>query len=114
MIYEYLKNTTSHPRADDIYLALKDSIPSLSLATVYRNLKFFESEGKAISINRADGSQSFDGDTSVHYHFECKCCNKIFDVCMDALSGINSFAHSVGNAERHSLVFYGTCNNCKQ
>ena len=94
-------------------MALKDEIPSLSLATVYRNLKMFENEGKAISISRCDGSQSFDGDTSVHYHFNCKNCGNIYDVDMKELDGIDTFALSVVSAERHSLVFYGVCNNCK-
>ena len=114
MIYDYLKKTTAHPKAEEIYAGLKAQIPSLSLATVYRNLKLFEVEGRIISISRHDGSQSFDADMSVHYHFECDDCGRIYDIPMQALDGINKFAESVGRAERHSLVFYGKCNHCKK
>ena len=39
-----LQSRYDHPTAEDVFLSVKEVIPSISLATVYRNLKLLESE----------------------------------------------------------------------
>ena len=61
-IMDYLLAHKTHPCIDEIYMALCDDIPTLSKTTVYNTLKLFDSE------------------TSLHAHFLCKKCGKIYDL----------------------------------
>ena len=44
-ILEFLSTDGNHPTANEIYQALKDKNPNMSIATVYNNLLFFEKAG---------------------------------------------------------------------
>ena len=44
-ILEYLIDSMIHPTADDIYKALEDKFPNMSVATVYNNLRVFREVG---------------------------------------------------------------------
>ena len=47
-ILNALQETDVHPTADWVYAQLKPRYPNLSLGTVYRNLKKFCENGKAV------------------------------------------------------------------
>ena len=112
-IFEYLNSHRVHPRVDKIFSDLKVEHPSLSMATVYRNLKMFEKENKVAVINTSDGSAFYDADTTLHYHFKCSKCGRLYDVPESCLEdGFEQSLQSVGKVEKCSLVFYGVCNNC--
>ena len=51
-IYELLCASNMHPSAEMIYYALKDENPSLSLGTVYRNLRQLEEMGLVTRVTR--------------------------------------------------------------
>ena len=112
-IYEYLATHKNHPQAEQVYLALKKTSPSLSLATVYRNLAGFVSEGRAIALPGANHTVHFDANIAPHYHFSCYNCGQLYDVDYPVLEPNWELLHSVGEATRHELIFYGICNQCK-
>ena len=46
IILDAVSHLKDHPTADEIYLYLKKDYPKLSLATVYRNLNQFVTDGR--------------------------------------------------------------------
>ena len=44
-IINILKESYSHPTAEEVYLLAKEKNPNISLGTVYRNLKLLTEEG---------------------------------------------------------------------
>ena len=44
-ILSYLMNSMTHPTADEIYRALSPEFPSMSVATIYNNLRLFVDAG---------------------------------------------------------------------
>ncbi len=83
MIYDFLKNTKSHPTVDDIYQHIISQAPTLSRTTVYNSVKLFSEKGllKVLSI---DGNQlRYDADTGFHGHFLCENCRAVFDFYPD-------------------------------
>ena len=40
----------SHPTADEVYQSMKDEYPSISRATVYRNLNKMSDNGQALKV----------------------------------------------------------------
>jgi len=86
-IYEYLIEHKNHPTADMIYQELHSDIPTLSKTTVYNTLKLFYSVNVVQKIMIEEHETRFDADTSIHGHFKCLSCGKVFDfpVQKDAL-----------------------------
>ncbi len=108
-----LSERYDHPTAEDVYLSLKKDFPSISLATVYRNLKLLESEGMILKIT-TDDSDRFDGHTHEHYHFTCRDCKRVLDLELQEGADINSLAKNFGGTiTSHALMFFGTCPDCK-
>ena len=79
-IMDYLLNHKTHPCIDEIYTALCKEIPTLSKTTVYNTLKLFVEYGAAKMLTIDEKNACFDGDVHPHAHFQCKVCNKIYDV----------------------------------
>ena len=61
-VYEVLGGSLSHPTADEIFTCVREQIPDISLATVYKALEAFVSCGLARKI--AMGESSLSGGTS--------------------------------------------------
>ena len=112
-IYKYLLGTKEHPSADTIYRALRPSIPTLSLGTVYTNLKLFEEQGLAIRVANVNGNERYDANTTDHVHLVCDCCGAVIDI-MDANMDLAKTACSVSNARinKIKIVLHGVCDKC--
>ena len=79
IIREIIYSTNSHPTADWIYGKVRESIPNISLGTVYRNLKQLTDEGMIRIIH--DGSLTrYDWNRDSHDHLKCTLCGEMIDV----------------------------------
>ena len=114
-ILRIMKNTNSHPTADWVYERVKEEIPSISLGTVYRDLKLLKQEGEISEVSFVDTLSRFDGNTQNHYHFRCQQCSRIFDVGEPANEEIDKeVAQRTGfRISHHKLEFYGLCQRCQ-
>ena len=111
-ILNYLKNTKKHPSADKVYLTLKSQIPNLSLATVYRNLKYFQKIGLIEDIGANQKTARFDGDNSRHFHFICDQCGKIDDIFDLNLLNLALMKTKYPLINKVNLNIYGLCLKC--
>ena len=78
------------------------------------NLNLLADLGEAIKITTPNGGVHFDGRTEPHYHFCCNNCGEVIDLNLEELQFINEAASEnfKGVIESHSMMFYGTCENC--
>lgn len=113
-ILAYLLDTMTHPTADDIYRALEDRFPSMSVATVYNNLKVFIEAGLVRELTYGDDSSRFDSDMSDHYHATCESCGKIVDFDYPTLQDVewNAAKQTGFQVKGHRLEVYGLCPDC--
>ena len=113
-ILNFLISRKDHPTAETVYTHLRQTMPNISLGTVYRNLSLLVELGQAIRVPSPDGLDHYDGCTDLHYHFACRCCNSITDLDMPDLSLINEIAAKSfsGTIEGHTTYFYGVCEKC--
>ncbi len=113
-ILAYLLDSMSHPTADDIYKALGDRFPSMSVATVYNNLRVFIDSGLVRELTYGDDSSRFDSDMSDHYHAICDSCGIIVDFEHEPLHDVEAAAsRETGFQVRgHRLEVHGLCPNC--
>ena len=73
----------THPTIDDLYEALRKENPSMSLATVYKNLATLKEKGIVIEVNTAEGKMRYDIYSKPHIHLICQRCGAIEDVDYD-------------------------------
>ena len=113
MIWEAIKNETSHPTADQIFVKVRAQLSNISLGTVYRNLQKLVGDGKlqVLTLGRA---QHFDPLVTEHQHFICEQCDQVYDILLDShdwqvLSRLPDARFTVTS---HRLAFFGRCREC--
>jgi Fe2+ or Zn2+ uptake regulation protein len=114
-VYRYLAATDAHPTADEVYLAVRRSLPGISLATVYKSLETLVGCGLAVKLSYADDSARYDGRTDPHHHARCVVCDSVVDIPgvipeaeVEALS-----KHTEGfTVTGYRFEFSGYCSSC--
>lgn len=110
-IYEYLIEKRNHPTAEKVFRDLHGEIPTLSKTTVYNTLHLFASKGLLQEIHIDDNETRFDADTSVHGHFRCTRCGKVYDFEVHTLE--TDLLESFSVACRQ-INYLGLCPNCQK
>lgn len=82
VVLEYLRSVKNHPSAREVYEAVRERLPSISLATVYRTLAWLRDNGKALELKHGDKASRYDADTAEHSHFTCAGCGRVLDVSL--------------------------------
>lgn len=116
LILEELRNTTSHPTADEIYTMVRAKLPHISLGTVYRNLELLAESDQVLKLEYAGFQKRFDGNIHPHAHVRCERCGKVADVMgaicdVEVPEGINVPGFSVNSAR---VEFFGVCQECRE
>ncbi|MDD6327468.1 MAG: transcriptional repressor [Eubacteriales bacterium] len=113
-ILTFLKTRTDHPTADVVYNHIKETIPTISLGTVYRNLNQLANAGVILRLSCDGKTDRFDADTHPHCHFMCLSCGSVSDIMMDPTKNLIENATPLTNHQIETAVvmFQGTCNNC--
>ena len=85
-IFEALAASREHPSAEQLHRAVQRRIPTLSLATVYKNLEALKSIGAVADVNplheqgRYEAALPGTGAGQSHHHLVCVCCKKVRDL----------------------------------
>ncbi len=113
-VYRYLRSTDRHPSADAVFTAVREVIPDISLATVYKSLETLVSCALASKLTYGDGSARYDGRTDPHPHARCLSCGQVRDLPghLDAhtVTGLGDIPGFEVEAYRVEVV--GTCAEC--
>ncbi len=115
-IVRILAESQIHPSVEDIYIKVKPGFPTMSLATVYRNILLIKSLGEVLELGFPDGSNRYDGQKPFpHPHVICIKCKKIVDPDLDSLDAMQKeVSKETGyTILNHRLDFFGICNSCK-
>ena len=110
-ILEFLRSRRHHFSATQIYDAVREKIPNISLGTVYRNLSQLIEDGEIISVETSDKCVYYDGFTAGHAHFVCEGCKEIYDFPLENTSSEPEKAGFTVSNQR--VVYYGRCSKCK-
>lgn len=113
-IAEYLKSVKTHPTAEIVYKKVSKEIPSITLATVYRNLNLLSEKGEILRFD-VDKEYRYDAETNSHQHFICEDCGKVIDVFQKEISDYALKKIKNGLSPRSvSVIFHGRCNECSK
>lgn len=124
IILKVLTDTKSHPTAEWIFNAVRKELSSISLGTVYRNLRHLISIGKVVEYNCQGDTSRFDANINRHYHVTCCKCKKMIDIEpgyipkteLDHLKQIKKIVEAKTSFQINAqcMGFYGTCHECRQ
>ena len=113
-IYEALLSRPGHYSPEEIYAQVKQDLPSISLATVYKNLKTFVQAGILCDVSPHHGTWRVDANTSPHHHLVCTRCHSITDLDIDLLEPVKLQGRlpSGFRLEKFSVEVHGVCKAC--
>ena len=114
IIHNTLIKMNSHPTVEGVYSTVYKDHPSISRATVYRNLRKLAEDGKIRELSIPGGVERYDERADQHYHFKCKRCGGVYDVDIDYIDGIDgTVQRKYGmKVDKHDVVFTGVCAGC--
>jgi Fur family transcriptional regulator, ferric uptake regulator len=116
MILDCFLSCDQHLSTEELYLKLKESMPGIGFATVYRTLKLFAESGIAREIQFGDGQTRYEhlhaGEH--HDHLVCTRCGAIMEFENETIEKLQSeVAKSHGfTITNHKLELYGICAKC--
>ncbi len=114
VILEELRAVTSHPTADELYDQIRQRLPRISLATVYRNLEWLTDQGLVQKIEVGGRQKRFDGNPEKHYHIRCLNCGKVDDIELAPIQTLETSVEGQCGYRilGHRLEFQGLCPAC--
>lgn len=115
-VYRTLAESKEHPSAEMIYTHLKETFPTMSLATVYKTVDMLVEIGLVQKLNVGEDSFRYDAWTEEHSHIRCTSCGRVDDLVeLDASPLID--AASIGTDYQitgQQFYFYGICKDCQK
>ncbi len=81
VILDILRSDFVHLTAEEVYQRARNTLPSISLGTVYRNLNFLCGQGLAQEVRSGEsGCAKFEAAREPHAHFHCRECHEVRDI----------------------------------
>ncbi len=113
-IYEALVSRPGHYSPEEVYEQVKQDLPSISLATVYKNLKTFVKAGILQEVSPHHGLWRVDARTDAHHHLVCTGCLSITDIDADLIDPVRLRGRLPAGfrVEKFSVEVQGLCRKC--
>lgn len=109
-------NNNGHSSIDDIFSRIKAKIPSVSLATIYKNILAMQQADILKSVKTPTQKQKYEINKKPHIHLSCKICDKLedFDINIDSFMQQCKINSGYKNIEESSILLIGICQECAQ
>src|SRR5260370_33911229 len=78
-VFAYLRSVATHPTAEQVFAAVRQQIPNISLATVYKALDALVDAHLAGRLADGAGPARYDGRSEAHYHIRCEETGQVLD-----------------------------------
>ena len=113
LILEAVRATNSHPTADELFQMIRRKLPTISLATVYRNLNFLSEIGEIRKLSMPGMPDRFDWRMDPHDHMVCDTCGQVVDFVLPHDLGQEIASACGAQVDGYTLVAHGTCAHCR-
>ena len=120
VILEIVQNNNVHPTAEWIYGEAKKFIPTIGIATVYRNLNKLVEIGEIEKISIPGESDRYDSIMTEHFHMRCSSCGELKDIFPVNEESFNDVKNAIAEAfnlepdkfEISETMLSYVCENC--
>lgn len=116
VLLRVLSEAKGHPTADDMVQRVREVLPTVSHATVYRNLQELVREGLIRTLEVAGTAAQFEVNPDDHHHFVCRKCGHVWDVYLSSLDvRINRRRTELDgfHVDRRQVQLHGVCAGCR-
>lgn len=126
-VLDVLSNTEDHLSAEDIYMRVHETYPSVGLTSVYRTLDLLVNIGLVYKFDFGDGRARFelaDGPKGKdhHHHLVCTGCGRIVnyrDFIDEEVALLKKTEEGLSKKynftiTNHLIQFYGLCEGCRK
>ena len=87
-------------------------VPTLGIATVYRQLRRLQDSGEVRAVDLGVNDVRYEPtDRGHHHHFLCRECEEAFDI-HGCPGGMAELAPPGFEIEKHEITLYGRCGEC--
>jgi len=105
-----------HANVDEIYERVLLSHPTLSLATIYKNIVTMVEQGVLVEVPIAGKKSKYELKKQEHVHLICVECGSVVDeemqgVVMEATHKVAE--HSSFKLKERTINLYGVCDQCQ-
>jgi Fe2+ or Zn2+ uptake regulation protein len=115
VVYEAVVASHGHRSPEQIYAAVRKRIPSVSLATVYNNLRLFVEHGLLREVTPHAATLRVDGNLKPHHHLVCSRCKTVQDIEGDFinLKQISRQLPEGFDLTQPLVEVFGVCRRCR-
>jgi len=116
VLLQVLARTPHHPTAEQLYRGVRRVLPSVSPATVYRNVQMLAQAGVISTLERAGDAVRYDPNPDDHHHFTCIRCGEVMDIYLSSVRyKVDGGRSRLGTARIDSceVQFRGVCSPCR-
>jgi len=113
-VLSLFEDQLDHPTAEQVFLKSKETMPDISMATVYNCLEKFVDNGLLRLVQLDRGATRYCPNMHDHSHFYCEDCGDVFDVDFDRnklkqVLNLPDGMRPVG----YEVAIRGVCPGCK-
>jgi Fur family peroxide stress response transcriptional regulator len=114
VIYRALLESHEHPSPEMLYEEVRKQMPSISLGTIYKNLKTFSDSGLIREVSLHHDTLRVDAHTEPHHHLVCVRCKAVMDIEEDSLDPVRlrKKLPQGFRLQRISIEVHGLCAKC--
>ncbi|MFR9192555.1 MAG: Fur family transcriptional regulator [Anaerovoracaceae bacterium] len=113
LVLDIIKQSHTHPTAEEIFFEARKKMPSIALGTIYRNINALNHEGAIRRVTIPEAPDRFDTVDIPHDHLICQRCGRLKDI---SLHGVReAIRETVGeDIISYELNAYYLCDDCKK
>lgn len=112
-VYDVLLQTLDHPTAEEVFIRAKQTIPEISIATVYNCLDALVKCNLVRQVNVDRGATRYCPNMNDHFHFCCDECGRVFDIDSKHFEGVQQITLPKGfRLTRREISLKGICPDC--
>ncbi|NPA55255.1 MAG: transcriptional repressor [Epsilonproteobacteria bacterium] len=100
-----------HIAIDELYEQIRSVYPTISLATVYKNINALQDANIIAQIHPQMQKPKFELKKQQHGHFICKVCQSVYDFKLQNICSPN--LDIIDDIEEKEVYLYGVCKKCK-
>jgi len=104
-----------HMNIDDLYKKLLEKFPSISLATIYKNINAMIEKVFLSEVKIPNTKSVYELVKSEHAHMVCSSCGHIEDIVLNTADLVNEVSSlSQFKIDSTNIVLSGTCPKCSK
>lgn len=112
-VYDVLLEERDHPTAEEVFMRTKQTMPDISMATVYNCLDTLVKCNLVRQVNLDRGATRYCPNMTDHVHFYCDECCAVFDIDSKKATDPSQISLPKGFKLTHcEISLRGLCSEC--